>query len=316
MRKMRLDVVIAALFPELSRSRATGLIREDKVSLRLADGSAVDRVKPGTMVAGGEFILIADIEREPLSAEPEEIPLDVRYEDETLLVVNKPAGLVVHPAPGHVGGTLVNALAAYCRSLSSIGGEFRPGIVHRLDKDTSGLLIVAKNDAAHAALASQLAARTISREYWALVWGLPSPSSGRIEAVIGRDRKGGKTMAVDGRAGRSAATRYDLLDAYPYASLLSLHLETGRTHQIRVHMKSIGHPVVGDAQYGGRELAVRGISPGHRGSAHRLLADLPRQALHARRISFVHPATSLSMTVEVEIPDDFAVAVKRASGIA
>ncbi|HRU22538.1 MAG TPA: RluA family pseudouridine synthase [Candidatus Latescibacteria bacterium] len=311
---IRLDRAIAALLPGISRSQASVAIRDGRVQLFSPKGKVVSHLKAGTPVAAGQTVRIVVARKDPLSVEPEGIDLDIRYEDDDLLVVNKPAGLVVHPAPGHSGGTLVNALAGYSAELSRVGGTFRPGIVHRLDKNTSGLLLVAKNDRAHAALAAQLKNRTISREYVALVWGHPSPRSGRIEAAIGRDRAGGKTMSICGRASRAATTRYEEISSFPYTSLVKLHLETGRTHQIRVHMKAIGHPVVGDPEYGGREAAIRGIAPAHRSSARFLLTVIGRQALHARRLSFLHPATGKALVVESDPPEDFQRALSIVAG--
>ncbi|OQB37310.1 MAG: Ribosomal large subunit pseudouridine synthase D [Candidatus Latescibacteria bacterium ADurb.Bin168] len=311
---IRLDRAIAALLPGISRSQASVAIRHGRVQLFSPNGLLVSHLKAGTPVAAGQTLRVEVSRKEPLSAEPERIDFDIRYEDDDLLVVNKPAGLVVHPAPGHSRGTLVNALAGYSVELSRVGGTFRPGIVHRLDKNTSGLLLVAKNDRAHAALATQLKNRTISREYVALVWGHPSPRSGRIEAAIGRDGAGGKTMSIYGRSSRPAATRYEEISSFSYTSLVRLHLETGRTHQIRVHLKAIGHPVVGDPEYGGREAAIRGIAPAHRPSARFLLTAIGRQALHARKLSFLHPTTGEALTVESDPPADFQRALSIASG--
>jgi len=307
----RLDVALSELEPELSRSQAQHLIRDGHVVVMGRDGNPVKKLKTGLTLSGGETVIVERPEPAPLSAAPEDIPLDIRYEDDDVLVVNKPAGLVVHPAPGHARGTLVNALAAYAEQLSSVGGPIRPGIVHRLDKDTSGLLLVAKNDRAHAALARQLAERTLSREYLALVWGHPDPSEGRVEAAIGRSIRDGKLMQIDGRAKRSAVTRYETLNSYPYTSWLRIRLETGRTHQIRVHLRFIGHPVVGDPQYGGREKALYGIAPRHWNEAKALLDGLARQALHAWRLTFVHPTSGERMTLTADLPDDMRRALHR-----
>ncbi len=213
-------------------------------------GTADDET--GLTMRGGEMLVVRRPDRREPSATPEDIPVDVRYEDDDLLVVNKPAGQVVHPAPGHPGGTLVNALTWYCSKLSSVGGPIRPGIIHRLDKDTSGLLLVAKNDRAHKALAEQLAAREISREYRALVWGHPRSHEGTVDAPVGRSTRDGTKMTVGGRSPRDAVTRFEVLESLQYTSWLALRLQTGRTHQIRVHMRHIGHPVVGDPDYDGR----------------------------------------------------------------
>jgi len=311
-RGRRLDLVLAELDPELSRSQASRAIREGHVQV-LTNGQPAKRLKPGLLLHGDETLTLERPEHFQPSATPEFIPLDIRYEDDDLLVINKPAGMVVHPAPGHARGTLANALAAYTAHLSSVGGPIRPGIVHRLDKDTSGLLLVAKHDRAHRALAAQLADRMLSREYCALVWGHPDPPDGRIEAPIGHSLREGTAMAVAGRGSRNAATRYHIEETYPYTSWLTLHLETGRTHQIRVHLAHIGHPVVGDPDYGGREKAVRGIAPTWHEEARTLLTLLRRQALHARRVSFCHPTSGQLMTIVAEPPEDIQVARRYAA---
>ena len=312
----RLDVVMDSLVSGLTRSQAARLIKEERVAVFDAGGRLHLKPKAGFSLSGGERILIEFPPVEDPSIEPEDIPLDIRYEDDHLIVVNKPVGLVVHPAPGHPSGTLVNALAAHSRNLSDAGGKFRPGIVHRLDRDTSGLLIVARNNEAHRALASQLADRTLSREYRAIVWGCPIPAEGRIEASIGRHLNNGKLMAVDGRASRTAATSYLVIEDFGYVSHLSVKLETGRTHQIRVHFQHIGHPVFGDPQYGGREKAVSGVHPRHRVVAAALLAGMPRQALHAYRLRFVHPVSGEMMDISAEPPEDFDKLLHALSGVA
>ncbi len=235
----------------------------------------------------------------PVPAKPEAqaIDLTVVFEDKDIIVIDKPVGLVVHPAPGNRDRTLVNALLAHCGdSLSGIGGVARPGIVHRLDKDTSGLMVVAKHDAAHRALAQQFADRSLSRTYQALVWGTPAPARGRIEAPIGRDTRNRKRMTVTGK-GKGAATQYRVLKQYGPVSLVECTLETGRTHQIRVHMAYRKHPVVGDALYGGRNSRAGGkaVAP---------LLGFPRQALHAVGLHFEHPRTGKMMRFSSELPED------------
>ena len=309
----RLDVALAALDPELSRSHVATLIRDGRVVVTNPDGSPPKKIKTGLRITGGETVEVDLPDTEPFSAAPEDIPLDIRYEDDDLLVINKPAGMVVHPAPGHAGGTLVNALAAYSDRLSNVGGPFRPGIIHRLDKDTSGLLIVAKHDTAHRKLAAQLADRTLSREYVALVWGHLSPPDGRIDEPIGRGRQGGKLMAIGGRASRDAVTRYATVEQYAFTSWVRVRLETGRTHQIRVHMHHVGHPVVGDDDYGGR-VAIRGIAPVYRRDAEKVLAAIDRQMLHAARLVFLHPTTAESVSVEASPPEDIEYARRLAAG--
>ena len=230
----------------------------------------------------------------PLDAEPQDIPLDIVYEDADLLVVNKPKGMVVHPAPGNPDGTLVNALLWHIRDLSGINGVMRPGIVHRIDKDTSGLLIVAKNDAAHLALAEQIKAHSFEREYQAIVVGTPRDECGIIDAPIGRNPRDRKKMAVVPN-GRPARTYYRLLERFDGFSHLSLTLETGRTHQIRVHMAHIGHPVMGDEVYGANRTRFEK-------QAARLISG---QCLHAKRIGFVHPTTGEFLRFDSELPEYF-----------
>ncbi|MBI4550716.1 MAG: RluA family pseudouridine synthase, partial [Candidatus Latescibacteria bacterium] len=233
-------------------------------------------------------------------------------EDDALLVVNKPAGMVVHPACGHWDATLVNALLYHCGQLSGAGGTIRPGIVHRLDKETSGLLVVAKRDDVHSVLAGQLAARQIIRQYVAVVWGRLTPDTGSIIAPIGRHPVDRKRMAVVAEGqGRAAITHYRVTERFRWCSLLDLRLETGRTHQIRVHLAHLGHPVFGDATYGGRMKRVGGLSPADRRLATDLLEHLPRQALHAAHLRFCHPLTGETLAFTAPLPDDMAQTLDR-----
>ncbi len=252
----------------------------------------------------------------------ENIPLDIVYEDDHLLVVNKPAGMVVHPAYGHYTGTLVNALLYhYSSALSNVNDPTRPGIVHRLDKDTSGLMIVAKNDIAHARLARQFAKKTLYREYWAIVWGLFSTShsrkrsnvdmTGTVEASLGRSKSDRKKIAVT-EGGKEAVTDYSVIEEFEYLSLIQCKLRTGRTHQIRVHMHHIGHPVFGDPTYGGRKINVGGSE--NKNKVNQLLDILPRQALHAKTISFIHPVSKEVLRFESELPDDMKKAIEVLKG--
>jgi 23S rRNA pseudouridine1911/1915/1917 synthase len=248
----------------------------------------------------------------PASPEAESIPFPILYEDADLLVLDKPAGLVVHPAPGNESGTLVNALLAHCGAdLPGIGGEKRPGIVHRLDKDTSGVMVVAKTEQALAALSAAFAARDLDRAYLALCWGLPNPATGEIEGAIGRDPRERKRMAVVTRGGRAALTRYRTLGHHDAAvALLDVRLATGRTHQIRVHLASIGHPVVGDPVYLRRIPAVaRGLDDATR----RILLDFPRQALHAAELGFAHPRTGRMLSFRTPPPADMQALLDRLS---
>jgi len=297
--RIRLDVFLANSEVGLSRSRVQRLIAEGHVRI---EGRTVN--KPGDPVRPGDVIQVFVPEPTVPDLRPEAIPLDVLFEDPDLLVVDKAAGMVVHPAPGSYSGTLVHALLHHCTDLSGIGGELRPGIVHRLDKGTSGLLVVAKNDRTHQALSDQLKRHEIVRKYRALVWGTMPEPSGRIEAPIGRHRSDGKRMAVGGRRGRAAATRFVVEEEFEFLSLLALQLETGRTHQIRVHLSHAGHSVFGDPTYGGREKRLRGIAPRHRERAEALLQIMPRQALHAQRLAFVHPGTGEQVSFSAELPED------------
>jgi 23S rRNA pseudouridine1911/1915/1917 synthase len=296
----RLDRLIAARVPALSRSRVKALIQEGRV-VAAGDGGATitdpsHRVKPGQ-----SFAIIVP-EPRPSVPQAQELALDVIYEDDDLIVVNKPAGMVVHPAPGNPDTTLVNALLAHCGgTLSGIGGVRRPGIVHRLDKDTSGLMVAAKNDLAHASLSRQFADRGIERLYRAVVWGVPARAAGQIEGAIGRDPRNRKRMAVVSRGGKPALTRYRVIRrlGQGVASLVECKLATGRTHQIRVHLAALGHPVVGDPVYGGRHGRRRTGE-----AAAEAAAVLGRQALHAAVLGFSHPRTGTICKFESGVPND------------
>lgn len=264
----RLDAWLATRLPEISRSRIQQLLSTGEISL---DGKSSPRAN--YRLRGGERIQVNLPQPVPLEVKAEPISLDILYEDNDIIVVNKPQGMIVHPAPGNMQGTLVNALLYNCRSLSGINGVLRPGIVHRLDKDTSGILVAAKNDLAHRGLAGQIKARTMKREYLALVHGVVAEPRGRIEAPIGRHPVDRQRMAVTLKNSRAARTHYQVLEKFSKYTLLKVRLETGRTHQIRVHMAYIGHPVVGDPKYGPRKCPF----------------DLPGQLLHAGYLGFVHP---------------------------
>jgi 23S rRNA pseudouridine1911/1915/1917 synthase len=296
----RLDRLFAARLPEFSRSRVKALIEAGHASLGLRTIT-----EPSHKVKAGQWLTLNVPEAAPAEPEAQAIALDVLYEDAALIVINKPAGLVVHPAPGNPDATLVNALIAHCgASLSGIGGVQRPGIVHRLDKDTSGLMVAAKTDAAHLALSAAFARRDIERAYLALVWGRPSPREGRIEGAIGRDPVNRKRMAIVQRGGKSALTTYKTVESFGAgASLVECRLATGRTHQIRVHMAAIEHPVIGDPVYG-RATAARLKALGPAGAA--AVQALNRQALHATVLGFRHPATGEPMRWTVGLPADVA----------
>lgn len=304
----RLDRWLAAALPSLSRSRLKNLIEEGHVSL---DGAILRDVS--ARVKQGQHAVVDVPAATPAIPEPQDIPLDVVFEDEYLIVVDKPAGMVVHPAPGSREGTLVNALLHHCAgSLSGIGGVRRPGIVHRIDKDTSGLIVAAKTDAAHAGLAAQFAKHSLERAYIALVWGRLDPREGEIEGNIGRSRTNRQKMAVVEHGGKTALTHYQVMETFGggASSLVECRLETGRTHQIRVHMNAIGHPLIGDPLYGrappGRRLI--NVAP----VAVQALTKFPRQALHAAVLGFEHPVTGEEVYLTSELPEDFAELVETA----
>ncbi len=269
----RADALVCRLVPDLTRSAAQRLLERGAVTS--APGDVLEVVLP---------------DPEPIDVRPQDIPLDVVYEDGDVIVVNKPVGLVVHPAPGHPDGTLVNALLYHCgTSLSGINGELRPGIVHRIDRDTSGLIIAAKNDRAHLALAAQLQDHSLARTYEAVAVGGLREDSGTVDAPIGRHPVDRKKMAIDRKNGREAVTHWSVLARYPGYTHVECRLETGRTHQIRVHLASIGHPLLGDTVYG----------------AKKPVPGLTGQCLHARRLRFVHPATGEPVELECPLPEWF-----------
>jgi 23S rRNA pseudouridine1911/1915/1917 synthase len=290
--------MLALHLPALSRTRLKRLIESGGVE---HDGAAVR--DPSLRVRGGQIFVVILPEPEEALPAPQPIALDIRFEDAHLIVIDKPAGLVVHPAPGNPDGTLVNALLAHCgASLSGIGGVRRPGIVHRLDKDTSGLLVAAKTEAAHRALSHDFAARRIDRAYAAFVWGVPAPGEGEISDNIGRSPKNRKKMAALGEGrGRPALTRYRVERAFGgCAAMVECRLATGRTHQIRVHLAAAGHPLIGDRVYGARS----GRAVARSGEVAAAVGAFPRQALHARRLGFAHPETGARLLFDSVLPGD------------
>ncbi len=307
----RLDRLLTAMLSgddgALSRSRIKTLIEGGHVT---RNGAVC--TQPSAKVAGGDELAVTIPAAEDPVPVGQDIALDILFEDEHLIVLDKPAGLVVHPAPGNPDSTLVNALIAHCGpDFTGIGGVKRPGIVHRLDKDTSGVMVVAKTAEAHAGLVAQFSERSVDRAYRAVVWGLPMPPAGTIEGDIGRHPKNRKKMAVVTRGGKPARTGYSTLTVYGggVAALIECKLETGRTHQIRVHLTHAGHPLVGDPVYGraaGRRSAVKSLGE----DAARVLTEFPRQALHAFRLGFTHPVSGQHIDFETEILPDMAELIR------
>ena len=286
----RLDSFLAAALPDVTRSAAARLIETGQATV---NGRAVSKSRK---LSGGEEIAVTLPDPEPIEALPQDIPLDVVYEDDDVIVVNKPVGLVVHPAPGHPDGTLVNALLYHCGStLSGVGGALRPGIVHRIDRDTSGLIIAAKNDAAHQALSAQLQDHTLARTYEAVVTGNLREDRGTVAAPIGRHHTDRKKMAVTDHGGKPAVTHWEVLERFPGYTHVRCRLETGRTHQIRVHMAHIGHPIYGDTVYG----------------AKKPVPGLTGQCLHAVSLRFVHPRTGETVELSCPLNEEFEAVLEK-----
>jgi len=302
---LRLDRLLAEALPQLSRSRLKALIEEGRVTCA---GRAM--TAPAARVKAGQKFAIFIPEARPTVLKAQAIPLDILYEDDDLIVLNKPAGLVVHPAAGNPDNTLVNALIAHCGAqLTGIGGEARPGIVHRLDKDTSGLMVAAKTAAAHQGLVERFTRRDIERSYRALVWGRPQPAAGKLTGNIGRSPRNRKKMAVLKRGGRPAETAYKVLKSFQdgRVSLVECRLETGRTHQIRVHLAEAGHPLLGDPLYGrGDSRRARALPA----AAQTALAALGRQALHAKTLGFQHPVKGGPLQFQSDLPPDLSTLIR------
>ncbi|MFO8058067.1 MAG: RluA family pseudouridine synthase [bacterium] len=297
---VRVDKLLSDHFPSISRSAWKRLFQEGRITV---NGFVA---KPSTRVHNGDVVTGEMPGLQSTAIEPEPLPLNIVYEDADIVVIDKPAGLITHPSPNRLHGTLVNALLHHCNELSTTGGRMKPGIVHRLDKLTSGVMVAAKTDQAHEALARQFKEHTISRKYLALVHGEPRQLSGTLESPISRNPKHRLKMTGQAEQGRKALTRYRLLSASEGLSLVELELHTGRTHQIRVHLSEMNHPVVGDALYGkGRTLPAR-LDPQTRSA----LRQLKRQALHAYHLGFLHPCTSEPMAFESPLPQDMKAAVK------
>ena len=331
----RLDVYLTSKLPNVTRAKVQRGIREGDV-----DVNGITRTKVSHPVQPDDLIVCRIMRPPPIEVVPEDIPLDIVFEDEWLLVVNKPAGMVVHPAFGHRSGTLVNALLYHVGG-SAISADdldedeedgddvvglstatasprfegdltIRPGLVHRLDKDTSGLLVVAKDDFTHSELARQFINRTIRRAYLAIVWGTPDPENGRVETWLGRSTKDRKKIAVvSENRGKWAVTNYTTVENFQYTSLLRFRLETGRTHQIRVHAKHIGHPILGDSTYGGDTLRYGPQTSKRRQFFQNLFKRMPRQALHAHTLGFLHPRSGVEHDFEAPLPKDIEHVLER-----
>jgi 23S rRNA pseudouridine1911/1915/1917 synthase len=286
----RIDVALTRFLPDLSRAQAKRWIEEGRVTV---DGAPV---KASRAISRGERVEVSIPAPVPATPLPEPIPLDILYEDRDIVVLNKKAGMVVHPAPGHASGTLVNALLAHTADLSGIGGVLRPGIVHRLDAGTTGVLVVAKNDRSHRSLQSQFQKRSVSKIYLALAHGTTSERFA-IDRAIGRDARDRKKISSRTRTPRPATSEISRLETLPGCSLLEIRIRTGRTHQIRVHLSEAGHPLVGDREYGAAGRGPRSI---------RALRDFPRPALHAFRLSFQHPSSGAEVSFEAPLPEDFS----------
>lgn len=298
-KKERIDVYLTNTIENSTRTKVQKLIKAEHV---LVNGKIV---KPNYNLAPLDIIDVSiPVSPRPETTEPEDIPIDIIYEDDYILIVNKPAGIVVHPSLGNYTGTLVNALLFHINKLSNGSEPGRPGIVHRIDKDTSGLLLIAKDEVSHAFLAKQFANHTTEREYWAVCWGKFKEKSGEIIGNITRSNKDRKVFMVHPEQGKHAHTNYTVLEEYEFASLISCRLKTGRTHQIRVHLSSINHPIFGDPTYNGRKIMYGSDLPKIKSRVDNLLDIIPRQALHAKTLGFIHPATKEKVFFNSELPPD------------
>jgi len=304
-RRERLDVFLTHSIENSTRTKIQNLIKNQFVQV---NGKFV---KPSYQLNPGDVVEVRiPVKPRPAQTLPEPIPLNIVYEDDDIIVVNKPAGIVVHPALGNYTGTLVNALLYYTKNLSRSSDVDRAGIVHRIDKNTSGLLVVAKNDVAHSKLAKQFSAHSIEREYWAIVWGHFKTPEGVIETKIGRSKSDRKKFAVV-EDGKEAVTYYYVLEEFEYLTLVRLKLKTGRTHQIRVHLSHINHPVFGDPTYGGRKIHYSNVTSRIKKEVENLLEIMKRQALHAKTLGFIHPTTNEFVKFDSELPEDMQLLLER-----
>ena len=305
-KKERIDIFLANSVENATRSRIQKLIKADCVTVNN------QVVKPNYIISPLDSILLTiPTSPRPEETEAEDIPLDIVYEDDYLLVVNKPAGMVAHPSLGNYTGTLVNALLHHTKKLSSLNEPGRPGIVHRIDKDTSGLLLIAKDEWTHAQLAKQFFNHTIDREYWAICWGVFKNKKGEVIGNIARSAKDRKVFTVSETEGKHAHTFFEVMDEFEFASLMKLKLKTGRTHQIRVHMSHIKHPIFGDPTYGGRVIVYGSNLPKMKSRVDNLLEVMRRQALHAKTLGFIHPHTKEKVFLDSNLPDDFVSLLKK-----
>ena len=301
-KKERIDTFLANSIEHTSRAKVQKLLKNELVKV---NGKIV---KANYKISAGDVIdVTVPIPPRPDKIEPEDIPLDIVYEDDYLMVINKPAGMVVHPSAGNYTGTLVHALLHYTQKLSKVNEEIRAGIIHRLDKETTGLLVVAKDEWVHLKLAEQFSSHTIKREYWAVCWGLFDEPKGEVIGNIARSKKDRKKFAISETEGKHAHTFYEVLEEFEYTSLIKLRLKTGRTHQIRVHLSSINHPIFGDPTYGGRRISYGTNIPKIKERVNKLLEIMPRQALHAKTLGFIHPITKKEILLDSELPEDFAM---------
>lgn len=304
-KKERIDLYIANVVENATRSRIQKLIKAELVTV---NGNVV---KANYIINPNDHIqLKIPVTPRPENAEPEDIPLDIIYEDDYLIILNKPAGIVVHPSLGNYTGTLVNALLNHTKKLSEFNEPGRPGIVHRIDKDTSGLLLIAKDEVTHAKLAKQFANHSIEREYWAVCWGIFKDKKGEVIGNIARSKKDRKIFAVSEDEGKHAHTFFEVIEEYEFASLIKLKLKTGRTHQIRVHMNHIKHPIFGDPTYNGRRINYGSDLPKMKSRIDNLLKIIERQALHAKTLGFVHPVSNEKVFFNSELPDDISALIE------
>jgi len=305
-KKERLDLFLTHAIENATRSKVQKLIDANLVIVNGAIAKANYQVKPSDIIEA-----VHPISPRPEDTEPEDIPLDIVYEDDYLIIINKPAGMVAHPAYANYTGTLVNALLHHTKKLSGLNEPGRPGIIHRLDKDTSGLLVVAKDDFTHAKIAEQFSKRIVEREYHAVCWGKFKEQKGEIAFNIVRSKKDRKKFSISENEGRTALTLYEVLEEFEFTSYLKINLKTGRTHQIRVHLSGIGKPVFGDPTYGGRQIIYGSELPKIKARVQNLLEIMPRQALHAKTVGFYHPVAKKEMFFNSELPDDMKSLIKK-----